>query len=158
MNSRQSHLKRPVWLCSNVHICGQNNTSSVPGVSRRGRSSKGSFEPEPAGKSCSASWADQDPRSHSHLQHEDIHSDLEPGGDNSYQYLFIGARAGKANNVIVGGERHRRGYWEPKLPRQADDRWNLRGGSSFHSLLWPNLNLTAGDEDLGGVRPDGQHG
>ena len=67
----------------------------------------------------------------------------------------LDARAGKANNVIVGGERHRRGDWEPKLPRQADDRWDFRGGFFF---FWPNLNLIAGDEDLGRVRPDGQHG
>ena len=40
----------------------------------------------------------------------------------------LDAGAGKANNVIVGGERHRRGDWEPKLPRQADDWWNLGGG------------------------------
>lgn len=29
MNPRQSHLKRPVWLWSNVHICGQNRISPL---------------------------------------------------------------------------------------------------------------------------------
>ena len=49
-----------------------------------------------------------------------------------FRNLFF---SGKPNDVIVGGERHRRGNWESKLPRQADDRWNLRGGFFFSTKL-----------------------
>ena len=49
-----------------------------------------------------------------------------------FRNLFF---SGKPNDVIVGGERHRRGNWESKLPRQADDRWNLRGGFYFSTKL-----------------------
>ena len=49
------------------------------GVPRRWGSSEGPLEPGAAGEPGPTPRADQDPRAHPHLQHEDLHPDLEPG-------------------------------------------------------------------------------
>ena len=97
------------------------------------------FEPQPTGEPWPAPGADQDPRPHPHLQHEDLHPDPHPGGQG--QWGGKNFNPPRPHRLLNGGEDM--DWPSVNWERRFLLRFSLQRPHSVEHTLWNTHSLLA---------------